>query len=72
MALTQAQKHLIAGLKLFGVEKDAIVGIVSTLKKPAQQDAMMEWMCEHEGATTADILKKTAELVQTDKGSKGH
>ena len=70
MALTQAQKHLIAGLRLFGVEKDAIVGIVSALPQPEQLDAMMEWMSEHEGTTTAQILRKTAELVNsTSEGS---
>lgn len=64
MALTPAQKHLIAGLLLFNVEKDAIIGIVSTLQRPEQLDAMMEWMCENEGASTAEVLKKTAELAK--------
>ena len=64
MQLTEAQKHLIRGLLIFGVEKDAIVGIVSILKEPEQQDAMMEWMSEHEGATTSEILRKTAELAR--------
>lgn len=63
MALTNAQKHLIDGLRIFGVEMDAIIGIVCALEKPEQQRAMMEWMCDHEGATTAEILKKTAEIV---------
>ena len=34
MELTMAQEHLIAGLHIFGVETDAIVGIVSVLKTP--------------------------------------
>ncbi len=63
MALTNAQKHLIDGLRIFGVEMDAIIGIVCALEKPEQQDEMMEWMSEHEGATTAEILKKTAKIV---------
>ena len=62
MELTWAQKHLIAGLNLFGVEKDAIIGIMLVLKETEQQYAMMEWMSEHEGASTSEILKKTAEL----------
>ena len=65
MELTKAQKHLIDGLKIFGVEKDAIIGIMLTLEKPEQQDAMMEWMCKHKGASTSDILGKTAELVNS-------
>ena len=63
MELTTAQKHLIDGLIIFGVEEDAIVGIVSALEKPEQQDELMEWMCEHEGAKTPEILRKTAEIV---------
>jgi hypothetical protein len=55
---------LIDGMKIFGVEKDAIIGIMLALEKPEQQDAMMEWMCEHEGASTAEILKKTADLAK--------
>ena len=66
MELTMAQKHLIAGLRLFGVEKDAIVGILSALPQPKQQDEMMEWMCEHEGASTAEILKKVAEIYSKE------
>ena len=65
MALTWLQKHLIDGLRIFGVEKDAIVGIVLALPEPEQLEAMMEWMCEHEGATTAQILKKTAEISRS-------
>lgn len=55
MALTPIQKHLITGLLIFGVEKDAIVGIVSALETEEQQCRMMEWMSEHEGASTSDI-----------------
>ena len=64
MGLTMAQKHLIAGLRLFGVERDAIVGIVSMLETPEQQDEMMEWMSTNVGADTAQILRKAAELVR--------
>ena len=64
MSLTPAQKHLITGLILFGIEKDAILGIVSALPEPEQQDAMMEWMCDHWGASTAEVLKKTSELAR--------
>ena len=63
MALTDAQKHLIIGLRIFGVEKDAIYGIVEALPEHAQQDALMEWMCDHREATTSDILKQVAEIV---------
>ena len=63
MELTEAQKHLINGLLLFGVEKDAIVGIASALTKPEQQDEMMEWMCNHRGATTPEILKEVANII---------
>ena len=63
MALSEAQKHLIHGLMLFGVEKDAIVGIVSAVKTPEHLDAMIEWMCENLEASVPEILRKTAELT---------
>lgn len=37
MALTKLQKHLIVGLRIFGVENDAIVGIVSAMESEEQQ-----------------------------------
>lgn len=64
MGLSMAQKHLITGLRIFGVEKDAIVGIVSMLPNPAQLDAMMEWMCQNEGAKATEVMKKATELAK--------
>ena len=61
--LTEAQKYMIIGLSLLGVEKDAIVGIVSALPNPEQQDDLMEWMCDHREATTAQILKQVANIA---------
>ena len=67
MELSEAQKHLILGLRIFGVEKDAIYGIVSALSEPEQQDEMMEWMCDHRNATTAQILKEVANIVNKNQ-----
>lgn len=61
-ALTKAQKHLIAGLILFGVEEEAILGIMMGLDTPKLQDSMMEYLDENRNATTSDILKKMVEL----------
>ena len=67
MRLSEAQKHLIIGLKIFGVEKDAIPGIVMSLPKPEQLDALMEWMCGVRAANTSEILGKVAEIVKATK-----
>ena len=64
MGLTEVQKCLITGLKIFGVEKDAIVGIMLALPKEEQQIEMLEWMRSNMGASTSDILGKTAELAK--------
>ena len=64
MELTNIQKHMIVGLKIFNVEKDAIVGIVAAMETEEQQCALMEWMAEHEGATTSEILKIVADLCR--------
>ena len=63
MELTSIQKHLIVGLRVFDVEKDAIVGIVSAMETEAQQCALMEWMAENKEAKTPEILRKVAELA---------
>ena len=47
MELTEVAKHLITGLHLFGVERDAIVGIPLILEKEEQQIELMEWMANH-------------------------
>ncbi len=70
MELSPAQKHLINGLHLFGVERDAIVGIAMMLNTPEMLDEMMEWMAEHiEAGThqrlkTEDFFRKTAEMTK--------
>lgn len=75
MELTEAQKHLIRGLLILGVEKDAIIGIVSALPAVEQLNELMEWMGEtycgiqenQRGDTTAAILKKVAEIANATK-----
>lgn len=70
MELSPAQKHLIDGLHLFGVERDAIVGIAMILSTPEMLDEMMEWMAQHiEAGThlklkTEDFLRKPAEITK--------
>ena len=49
------------------MEKDAIYGIIEALPEDEQQDALMEWMCDHREATTSDILKQVAEIVNQSK-----
>ena len=61
--LTQREKLLIRGLRLFNVEADAVPGIVLSLPEPEQQDKLILWMSEHKNATTPEILRKTAELA---------
>ena len=61
MELSEAQKHLIKGLKLiWKVETDAIIGIVSVLQTREQLYDMMSWLCEHEGASTAEMKSATS------------
>ena len=65
MELSALQKHLIVGLRIFDVEKDAIPGIVSAADTPEKQMRLMEWMSEHEGASTAEILKALSDIVRS-------
>ena len=63
MALTKTQKHLIVSLRILGIDSDTTLGIVSALPYPKQQDAIMNWLCEHKGITTSKILKQVALLA---------
>ena len=63
MALTNTQKHLIVGLRILGIDSDTTLGIVSALPDPKQQDAIMNWLCEHKGLTTSKILKQVTFLA---------
>ena len=56
-------KLLVRGLMIFGVEKDAIVGISAALQTEEQQYKLMDWMAENRGATVSDILEKTVEIL---------
>ena len=62
MGLTNIQKHLIVGLRIFNVQKDAIVGILCCMDTEERQCRLMEWMSEHEGASTPQILKQVVEI----------
>ena len=62
MSLTPAQKHLIHGLKLFGVAKDDMIGIMLALDTPEKRDKMMLWMMDNPKATTSDLLGITMDI----------
>ena len=63
MELSPAQKHLIHGLKLFGLTEDETVGIVLAMKTPKQQDELMMWMVDNLKATPSEIIGKTMDIV---------
>lgn len=63
MKLTETQKLLMTGLKVFGVENDLIVGIMLMLQEEDQQEQLMEWMAEHEGAKPEVILQTATEIA---------
>ena len=65
MEKTESLKLLIRGLRIFGVEKDAIVGIASGLQTEEEQYELMDWMAEHRGATQEDILEKFVEILES-------
>ena len=48
---------------MFGVENDLIVGIMLLLQEENQQERLMEWMAEHEGAKPEKILQIATEIA---------
>ena len=70
MALTPAQKHLIHGLKMFGMAEDETVGIMLALDTPEKRDKLMVWMAQHREATPSDIIGKTIDILRTEDREK--
>ena len=64
MELTEDQKLLIHGLKLFGVETDEMLGIMLALKTLEQQNELMLWMSDHQKATPSEIVGKTMDMIR--------
>ena len=67
MALTEVQKTLIQGLVEYGVEKEAIPGIILSLKTEEKQWEMIDYLLDNRQATQTDILMKLVEIVRQKK-----
>lgn len=71
MELTRAQKHLLHGLKLFGLTIDEAIGVMLAFETPEQEDKLMFWMAENKTATPSDIIGKTMDIVHMRKNREG-
>ena len=62
MELTKVEKHLLKGLKLFGVHKDQAVAIIISLQD--NEEGMMELMdyMADNNPTAHEIIKKSVEI----------
>ena len=60
MELTQVEQDLINGLVIFGVEEQAVIGILSGLKTEQQQEQMIDYLIANEGASQSDILSESS------------
>lgn len=65
MELTEAEKLLIHGLKLYGVELEDALGIMLLLNTEQMQDEMMLWMTENRQATTSNLIGKAMDIAAT-------
>ena len=65
MALTQTEKHLITGLKLFGLEEEDQEAIFLVLQKEEQQTALMEYMSKHLNADGSELLRETLRILDS-------
>ena len=65
MELTEAEKLLIHGLKLYNVELEDALGIMLLLNTEQMQDEMMLWMTENREATTSDLIGKAMDIAAT-------
>ena len=65
MELSETQKLLVNGLKLFKVEKECIVGIMLMLKEEDQMWDMMDYMADNLKATQEELLLKATEIYNS-------
>ena len=63
-SLTQTELDLIRGLMIFGVEREAIIGIMIALKDEDSQWQMIDFMVEHQQATQEDILEELVRIIK--------
>lgn len=63
--LTQTEKHLINGLKAFGMDMDETIGIMVALDTPEKQNKMLEWMLNHLKATPSEVIGITMDIAAT-------
>lgn len=65
MSFTQTEKHLVIGLKLFGLTEENQRAIFLALQTEEQQRAMVDYLMEHLNADEQDILKETVRILKS-------
>lgn len=55
--VTETQKDLIHGLKIFGAKTGTIVEIMLRLETESQQEEMLGYMVDHRDATPESLLE---------------
>lgn len=67
MQLTQEQKLLIRGLKIFGCDRDETVVVMLLADTPEKRESLMEFMASHTKATPQDILKQLEMIIHPER-----
>ena len=67
MELTQTQKHLALGLRLFELTEEEQEAIFLFLRTEEQQTAMVDYLLDHEHATGQDVLKELRRILRAAK-----
>ena len=65
--LTEAQKLLIRGLRLFDLSEEEQEATFICLQTEGQQIAMMDYLATHRNATGQDILKELSRILKVTK-----
>ena len=67
MPLTEYEKLLVRGLKIFGCNRLEILCIGARLYTEEKQIKMMDWMCEHPEATPAQLMKLSEQITPLEE-----
>ena len=60
--MTETQKDLIHGLKIFGAKTGTIVEIMLRLETESQQKEMLGYMVDHRDATPEELLDEARRI----------
>ena len=62
--LTNMEKALIAGLKIFEMQEEEIIAIMIAMDTEQKQNQLLEWMEKNPKATASEVLTEMVRITK--------